>query len=638
MEFFQRAKVFRLKTSNQSKYLIADQDEDTVKQTRDSSSTYTRWSFELVEGKTNVIRIRSCNSWKYLAASEEPFLLGMTGKRVAQRPWLGATVEWEPIKEGPYIKLRSHTGTFLRSNKGLPPWRNTITHDLPGHWTASENMILWIVDIVEIDHKSTNGDSKSFKGNAVPSRLSNAVDHKSFSSCSTLSIEDDGPSTNSASSLEHSISFSNLRSMLDGLDDKVYVVTERTTSDTGRVLKSEIHMAKQSLKELTDMDYHGILSLGLYKELEKAISKLSADNKTSRQETLQEQLKTMKNDHNLATQDLVDYATFDSKILEIKAEVDKDVAKACVLEATLDKWFSDEYVNPRANKEELLMELEETESSIKAVEVLRSRIAKKNERLEEMEAKEESWQARQLEAERKLERVEKEWHSARVSSINGAKSSIVSEYSVQSAFEDVQTLEVKRAKQTFEQLKNAEFCTILSLGQDKKLEKAVDVLIADAKSIGRGKIPSKLVNIQEQLKSMKNDHELASQILVEHSTFSTKRLEIRDELKKDAAKARELQDLEVNVNNTIVDARAKREELLKQLEETENAIKKVEKARSDSMVEVEELISRIEQKSEGLKEMESKEKSWRVRKNEAERLLERVEKDWGKVKNSFSDV
>ncbi|XP_021740061.1 unconventional myosin-XVIIIa-like isoform X1 [Chenopodium quinoa] len=431
MEFFQRAKVFRLKTSNQSKYLIADQDEDTVKQTRDSSSTYTRWSFELVEGKTNVIRIRSCNSWKYLAASEEPFLLGMTGKRVAQRPWLGATVEWEPIKEGPYIKLRSHTGTFLRSNKGLPPWRNTITHDLPGHWTASENMILWIVDIVEIDHKSTNGDSKSFKGNAVPSRLSNAVDHKSFSSCSTLSIEDDGPSTNSASSLEH---------------------------------------------------------------------------------------------------------------------------------------------------------------------------------------------------------------SARVSSINGAKSSIVSEYSVQSAFEDVQTLEVKRAKQTFEQLKNAEFCTILSLGQDKKLEKAVDVLIADAKSIGRGKIPSKLVNIQEQLKSMKNDHELASQILVEHSTFSTKRLEIRDELKKDAAKARELQDLEVNVNNTIVDARAKREELLKQLEETENAIKKVEKARSDSMVEVEELISRIEQKSEGLKEMESKEKSWRVRKNEAERLLERVEKDWGKVKNSFSDV
>uniref|UniRef100_A0A803LSV8 DUF569 domain-containing protein n=1 Tax=Chenopodium quinoa TaxID=63459 RepID=A0A803LSV8_CHEQI len=442
MEFFQRTKVFRLKTSNQSKYLIADQDEDTVKQTRDSSSKYTRWSFEPVEGKTNVIRIRSCNSWKYLAASEEPFLLGMTGKRVAQRPWLGATVEWEPIKEGPYIKLRSHTGTFLRSNKGLPPWRNTITHDLPGHWTASENMILWIVDILEIDHKSTNGDSKSFKGNAVPSRLSNAVDHKSFSSCSTLSIEDDGPSTNPAASLEeclvtgysdsdyaadvdtrrsvtgyvftlggsvHSISFSNLRSMLDGLDDKVYVVTERTTSDTERVLKSEIHMAKQSLKELMDMDYHGILSLGLYKELEKGVGILAADNKTSRQETIQEQLKTMKNDHDLATQDLVEYATFDSKILEIKAEVDKDVAKACVLEATLDKWFSDEYVNPRANKEELLMELQETESSIKAVELLRSRIAKKNERLEEMEAKEESWQARKVDAERKLERVEKEW-------------------------------------------------------------------------------------------------------------------------------------------------------------------------------------------------------------------------------------
>lgn len=202
MEFFQRAKVFRLKSSNQSKYLIADQDGDTVKQTRDNSSTYTRWSFEPVEGKNNVIRIRSCNSWKYLAASEEHFLLGMTGKRVAQRPWLGPTVEWEPINEGPYIKLKSHTGTFLRANRGLPPWRNTITHDLPGHWTASESMILWIVDIVEIDHNSTPKSLDKVKGNVVPPRFSNVKDQTPLSNCSSLSIEDDGPAMYSSSSVE----------------------------------------------------------------------------------------------------------------------------------------------------------------------------------------------------------------------------------------------------------------------------------------------------------------------------------------------------------------------------------------------------------------------------------------------------
>lgn len=208
MEFFLRAKVFRLKSSHQSKYLLADQDEETVKLTREISFQNTRWSYELVEGKTNVIRLRSCHSWKYLAASEEHYLLGMTGKRVAQRPWLGPTVEWEPIQEGPYIKLKSHTGTFLRANKGLPPWRNTITHDLAGHWTASESMILWIVDIVEIDLKSTNGDSKfkerDISGNGVPSLLSNVVDQKSLSlsSTSSLSTGDDGSAVNVPSSIE----------------------------------------------------------------------------------------------------------------------------------------------------------------------------------------------------------------------------------------------------------------------------------------------------------------------------------------------------------------------------------------------------------------------------------------------------
>lgn len=204
MEFFQRAKVFRLKSSHQGKYLIADQDEETVRLSRDNSSKNARWSFELVEGNSNVIRLRSCHSCKYLAVSEEHFLLGMTGKRLAQRLWLGPTVEWEPIREGPYIKLKTHTGTFLRANRGPPPWRNSITHDLPGHWTSSESMILWIVDPVEIiDHKSTssgesNKPAEEVKGFAGVS--------SSLSCTSSLSTEDDGLVQNPTSSLEVSSS------------------------------------------------------------------------------------------------------------------------------------------------------------------------------------------------------------------------------------------------------------------------------------------------------------------------------------------------------------------------------------------------------------------------------------------------
>lgn len=210
MEFFQRAKIFRLKSSHQSKYLTADQDDETVRQSRDSSSPNARWSFELVEGKSNLIRLRSCRSWKFLAASDEQFLLGMTGKRVAQRPWLGPTVEWEPIKEGPYIKLKSHGGTFLRANRGPPPWRNTITHDVSGHWTVSDSMIMWIVDIIEIDHGLNSFDFESkekIKGNfSVSCFASNGIDQNCISRRSDLSNVDgdeyDDFAVNASSSVE----------------------------------------------------------------------------------------------------------------------------------------------------------------------------------------------------------------------------------------------------------------------------------------------------------------------------------------------------------------------------------------------------------------------------------------------------
>jgi hypothetical protein len=83
-----------------------------------------------------------------------PFLLKSTGKKVLQTlpNRLGSSVEWEPIRDGVQVKLRTRYGQYLRGNGGLPPWRNTITHDVP-HRTATANWVLWDVDIVELKPK-----------------------------------------------------------------------------------------------------------------------------------------------------------------------------------------------------------------------------------------------------------------------------------------------------------------------------------------------------------------------------------------------------------------------------------------------------------------------------------------------------
>lgn len=150
MEFFNRAKVVRLK-GHLGKYLVADDDEKTVRQSRNGSSGKARWMVEMVPGNPHLIRLRSCND-KYLSASEEAFLLGMTGKRVLQALPDSATdgsIEWEPIKEGYQVKLRTRGCKFLRANGATPPWRNSVTHDLP-HRTATQDWVLWDVDVIDI--------------------------------------------------------------------------------------------------------------------------------------------------------------------------------------------------------------------------------------------------------------------------------------------------------------------------------------------------------------------------------------------------------------------------------------------------------------------------------------------------------
>ncbi|CAN4079328.1 unnamed protein product [Withania somnifera] len=105
-----------------------------------------RWIVELVQGNPHLIRL------KYLSASDDAFLLGMTGKRVLQalpNSAMDGSIEWEPIKEGYQVKLRTRGGKFLRANGATPPWRNSITHDLP-HRTATQDWVLWDVDVIDI--------------------------------------------------------------------------------------------------------------------------------------------------------------------------------------------------------------------------------------------------------------------------------------------------------------------------------------------------------------------------------------------------------------------------------------------------------------------------------------------------------
>ncbi|GMN31653.1 hypothetical protein TIFTF001_049710 [Ficus carica] len=77
----------------------------------------------------------------------------MTGKRVLQTTPVSlndkALIEWEPRTEAFQVRLRTKGGKYLRANGGTPPWRNSVTHDVPNR-TATRNWILWSVDVVEL--------------------------------------------------------------------------------------------------------------------------------------------------------------------------------------------------------------------------------------------------------------------------------------------------------------------------------------------------------------------------------------------------------------------------------------------------------------------------------------------------------
>ncbi|KAJ8424831.1 hypothetical protein Cgig2_013026 [Carnegiea gigantea] len=147
MDIFRNAKTVRLR-SRHEKYLIANEDEETVIQKKNGLTRSSRWTVEIVDA-ANAIRLKSCFG-KYLSASNQPFLLGLSGRKVLQAlpRRLDSSLEWEPIKEGSQVRLQTRYGHFLRANSKLPPWRNSVTHDVP-HRTSTQDWVLWDVDVVE---------------------------------------------------------------------------------------------------------------------------------------------------------------------------------------------------------------------------------------------------------------------------------------------------------------------------------------------------------------------------------------------------------------------------------------------------------------------------------------------------------
>ncbi|KAK8529503.1 hypothetical protein V6N12_060283 [Hibiscus sabdariffa] len=167
MDLFHNAKAVRLR-SHHDKYLVAEEDEESVSQVRNGSSKNARWTVEFVPGSENIIRLKSLYN-KYLTAWNQPFLLGMTGRKVIQSlpKRLDSSVEWEPIREGNQVKLKTRYGNYLRANGGLPPWRNSVTHDIP-HRTSTQGWVVWDVDIVEIQVKSPSSGHHPHPPSAPP--------------------------------------------------------------------------------------------------------------------------------------------------------------------------------------------------------------------------------------------------------------------------------------------------------------------------------------------------------------------------------------------------------------------------------------------------------------------------------------
>lgn len=75
-------------------------------------------------------------------------------------------------------------GTCLRANGGTPPWKNSVTHDVP---SAKRSRILWDVEAVEIPENEELTDD--LFGSEIGSEVGSPVSIHSSSNSPMVSIK-----------------------------------------------------------------------------------------------------------------------------------------------------------------------------------------------------------------------------------------------------------------------------------------------------------------------------------------------------------------------------------------------------------------------------------------------------------------
>ncbi|KAH9609469.1 hypothetical protein KSS87_022735 [Heliosperma pusillum] len=150
MEYFMKTKYVRLKSLH-NKYLVATDNGESVKQSRNGNTVHAYWGVDRVIGTPNLIRLRSYRG-KLLTASDKAFLLGWTGDKAVQSSGIDSdpSVLWEPVRDHElFIRLRTPLhGKFLRANGGGPPWRNSVTVDMP-ECAVTHEWILWSIEALD---------------------------------------------------------------------------------------------------------------------------------------------------------------------------------------------------------------------------------------------------------------------------------------------------------------------------------------------------------------------------------------------------------------------------------------------------------------------------------------------------------
>ncbi|XP_057786121.1 uncharacterized protein LOC131003608 isoform X1 [Salvia miltiorrhiza] len=222
MDFFRKAKSVKLK-SRHDKYLTAGGDDHSVFQERSEKSVI--WTVEFVEGAGGVVRLRS-GSGKYLTALDEEFLLGVTGRKVVLTlpAKLDSSVEWEPIRDGMQIKLKTRYGNYLRANGGVPPWRNSVTHDIPHR---HHDWILWDVEVVDLRSDADLSEDDVTSSNftlRLPSNVSSSSEDSSRKYEGRLIyyyvVDDDGNADDSVEGLCLQLKGSRLEDLIQRLEEE----------------------------------------------------------------------------------------------------------------------------------------------------------------------------------------------------------------------------------------------------------------------------------------------------------------------------------------------------------------------------------------------------------------------------------